>query len=161
MKFIKLLRESFDDISEEMWVNAYTKKINEVRDNLLVKVSKNPDYAFILRPNMKKVSYGKPNKCETNVFQYVKEAIEDNKNNIFPVGGFLFENKSFYPVEHWWVYDKSADKHMEVTPLHEEGDIRCYAGVINFKINEEIKEAGNVFDLDFFKGGNVYHKYFK
>jgi hypothetical protein len=33
--------------------------------------------------------------------------------------------------------------------------------IIITKLNNDIKMTNNVFDVDFFKGGNVYHKYFK
>jgi hypothetical protein len=65
-----------------------------------------------------------------------------------------------FPVEHWWVYDLKSKKHIEITPLEGE-KFRCYAGIINDEIQSEIIQAKNFYDVDFFRGGNVKHIYFK
>lgn len=163
--YSKILREvlneyGFADISPEQFKKAYISKINEKRGDLITKGEKSDHFHFLLNEEVKKENYGVPNKCETNTFNYIKDKLEDGKNNFFPVGGFGFDGPNLWPVEHWWVYDKSNDKFIEVTPL--QGDpFRCYAGVINFDINEEIKEAEHFYDVDFFKGGHVQHTYFK
>ena len=157
----KLLRESlFDAIPDELFVKAYSNKINEKYDNILIKGSKNDNYSFILGNKLKKITGGTPNKCETNTFNFIKDKLMNGEDYFYPVGGFGFEGKSLWPVEHWWVYDKQNKAFLEVTPLHGE-DFRCYAGIINMDIQEDIKKAGNVFDVDFFKGGNVQQRYFK
>ena len=157
----KLLTESifsaFQDIDDETWEKAYIQRINRDRSDLLVKASLNPNFVFVLGKNMKHTSFGKQGYCETNVYKFIKEKLRNGENNFFPVGGFLFEN--FFPIEHWWVYDNNSNTHIEVTPI-EGNPIPCYAGIINFNINDEILNSDNVFDVEFFKGGNVYHQYF-
>lgn len=161
----KILRQvikeyGFEDITPDQWKKAYIGKINKTRDNLITKGEKNKDFHFILGPDVKNGYCGKPNKCETNTFNYVKEHMEAGDDNFFPVGGFGFEGQSLFPVEHWWVYDKTKDQFLEVTPL-QEPRFRCYAGIINFDINGDIKEATKFNQVDFFLGGHVEHTYFK
>jgi len=157
----KLLRESiFDSIPDEDFIKAYSSKINQSYDDLLIKGAKNHNFVFILGNKIKKLNHGESNKCETNTFNFVKEKLMNGEDYFYPVGGFGFEGKSLWPVEHWWVYNKQDNTFLEVTPLHGEG-FRCYAGIINSDIQDEIKKAGYVFDVDFFKGGNVQQWYFK
>lgn len=155
----KRLREGwnpFADISRETWVSAYTKKINELYDNLITKGQNNPNFEFILGDEITYNPSGQPNKCETNAFNFVKE----NLDGFYPVGGFMFVNQSLWPVEHWWVYDIKGKKHIEITPLGDERP-RCYAGIINPNIQQKILSANKFYDVDFFKGGHVQHTYFK
>lgn len=157
-----ILKEyGFDDVTDDQWRKAYITKINEKRDNLIEKGEKNKDFYFLLKTEVKKENFGRPNKCETNTWEYIREKLAEGKDNFFPVGGFGFEGPNLFPVEHWWVYDKSANKHIEVTPLHPEGEFRCYAGVVNFNINDDIAQSTYFHDVDFLKGGHVYHNYFK
>ena len=109
---------------------------------------------------MKNNPVGQPNKCETNAYNFVKQQLSEGIKTYYPVGGFLFEGKDFWPTEHWWIYDSVNDSCIEVTPLIGEKP-RCYAGIINKKIQDEILQSNEVFDLRFFKGGNVFHTYFK
>lgn len=146
----------FDDIPRETWVSAYRNKINQLYDDLLIKGAKNKNFEFILDNEIEYNPIGSPNKCENNVFLFVKE----NINEYLPVGGFGFSGKNLFPVEHWWVYDLKGKKHIEITPLEGE-KFRCYAGIINNEIQSEIIQAKNFYDVDFFRGGNVQHKYFK
>lgn len=156
-----LLREGlFDSISDEDFKKAYINKINTTRNNLLVKASEYPNYVFILGNNIKYNPCGNPNKCETNTYTFIKERINEGHTNFFPVGGYLFEGPNLYPIEHWWVYDSTTKEFIEITPIQGEKP-RCYAGIINTEINDEIANTNNVFDVDFFKGGSVYYKYFK
>lgn len=157
----KLLREGlFDSIPEEDFIRAYSNKINEKYDSLLIKGAKNQNYKFILGNKIKKVNFGDPNKCETNTFNFIKQRLAEGEDYFYPVGGFGFEGPSLFPIEHWWVYNKRSNEFWEVSPLHGEG-FRCYAGVTNFEINNEIREAKYFHDIFFFKGGNVQHTYFK
>ena len=161
--YSQILREYLKEelASPEDFRRAYINKINEKRENLIGKGEKNKDFHFILSTEMKKENYGDPNKCETNTWKYIKEKLEEGEDNFFPVGGFGFEGPNLFPVEHWWAYDKSSNKFLEVTPLDPRGEFRCYAGVVNFSINSEITESKYFHDIDFFKGGHVYSKYFK
>jgi hypothetical protein len=156
---MRLHEWGFDDIEPEVFVKAYTNKINELYDNLLVKGAKNQNYRFELSRDVKKISFGKPNRCETNAYNFVKEKLQNGEDFYYPVGGFAFQGQNFWPLEHWWVYDKQMNKFLEVTPV--DNVFRCYAGIINTSIQDEILNSKNVFDIDFFKGGNVMKQYFK
>ncbi len=157
----KLLREGlFDSIPDEDFIRAYSNKINQKYDDLLTKGTKNKNYHFILGNKIKLITGGAPNKCETNSYMFVKQKLEEGHTDFFPVGGFGFEGQNLFPIEHWWVYNKTDNQFLEVTPLHGEG-FRCYAGITNFDINDEISKATYFHDIDFFKGGNVQHTYFK
>lgn len=149
-----------EDVSKDDYIRAYTNRINKERDDLLLKVQTNPNFNFVLGVDMEFIIYGKPNKCETNVYTFIKEKLSDGEKNYFPVGGFYFTSQTLFPVEHWWVYDSATKSHIEITPLGNEKPW-CYGGVINFEINAEILNSNQVFDVDFFKGGNVYSRYFK
>jgi len=154
------LFDAYNDISDNDYKNAYIKKINTNFNNLLLKVSNNPNFAFILGKNMKFEDYGESNRCETNTFNYIKEKLINGETNYLPVGGFFFTPQSLTPVEHWWVFNSETNQHIEVSPMDKEKPW-AYGGIINKDINENILKAENVFDVDFFKGGNVYHWYFK
>lgn len=157
----KILREGlFDNIPEQDFINAYTNKINGLYNNLIDKGKKHKNFEFILGPKVNKNICGVKNKCETNTWSFIKERLEEENTNYYPVGGFGFEGQNLFPVEHWWVYDSTENKHIEITPTEGE-NFRCYAGIINFDINEDIKNSKNFYDIDFFKGGNIYSKYFK
>jgi hypothetical protein len=76
------------------------------------------------------------------------------------VGGFLFEHG--HPIEHWWVYDSDKKQHIEVSPIIGDANIIAYAGIIEFDLNyDDFKNTKEWWDIDFLKGGNVYHTYFK
>lgn len=153
------LNEQQED-NKQLYLNAYYNRINKERDNLFEKVKNNPNFVFILGADIIFEKCGNPNRCETNTYDYIKTKLENGESNYYPVGGFLFEGKSLFPIEHWWVFDKKNNKHIEVTPFV--GDRpRCYAGIINYDINDEILKSKIIWDVDFFKGGNVYHWYFK
>lgn len=154
-----IVESIFDLVSKEDYVNAYVNKINREYKNLLTKAANHPDYIQLLSVDIIKKPVGLPNKCETNVFNFIKENLNNNKTNYYPVGGYLFENKSLFPVEHWWVFDSNTNKCIEITSG--EGDVRFYAGIINYNIQDEIKNATHFYDVEFFKGGNVYYQYFK
>jgi len=105
-----------------------------------------------------KCDKSKPNKCETNVFHYIYDRIEEN---LYPVKGYAFEND--FPIEHWWVYD--ADKKIFFDPTPAADSFERYVGIIGFDIKDEIRQAKapwhepergvNPFDVDFFRSGNL------
>lgn len=107
---------------------------------------------FILNKDMKHTNDGQPNRCETNSYEYVKGKSLNGEGNYYPVAGFMFVNQSLHPIEHWWVYDKTANSFIDPTPMEGKPPI-CYAGVINFNINDEIAQSNQVFDINFFKSG--------
>jgi hypothetical protein len=139
-------------------VNSFISKITAKYPNFFNKVKQNPNFV-LLEPNQVityPFSEAKSNKCETNVFLFCKE----RGSHMLPVGGFLFERDN--PIEHWWVYDSMLNQYLEVTPFSgPKSDIIGYAGIVEKNLGEKIKKANNVFDIDFFKSGNVYTWYFK
>jgi len=144
--------DAYDSVSDDQWVAAYTNKMREANGQLMNKLESNPNYVFVLNKNMVHDECGNPNKCETNTYDFVKSRLEEGKTNYYPVAGFMFYHNTFTPVEHWWVYNKSNNKFIDTSPLS--GDYpRCYAGIINYNINEEIINSNQVFDVDFFKSG--------
>jgi len=159
ISLVKLLLELYN-VDPEDFRKAYKWKINKEYDNLIEKGEKSKNFHFILSTEIKKEPCGQANKCETNSWAFVKDKLEKGEDYWYPVGGFGFEGKNLFPVEHWWVYNKKSNEFIEITPLQGEA-FRCYAGVINFDINDEIEESKKFHDIDFFKGGHVQHKYFK
>lgn len=157
----KILSESIAEINSEQKQDYYNQ-INQKYDDLLVKAVNNPNFVFILNNEMENKDYiGDYNKCETNVFNFIKTKLKEGCNQYFPVGGFVhIEKHNLKPIEHYWVYDKKSNKHIEITPITG-FEPTCYSGIINFDINSEILKARNYYDVDFFKGGSVYFKYFK
>lgn len=158
----KVIKESiYDDldISSDDFKKAYYIAINEKHNNMLSNAEKNNNFAFLLTKEVDTNVCGQANKCETNAYNFVKQRLEEGKNNFYPVGGFYFWYKSLTPLEHWWVYDQQKKKHIEITPLSGKKP-KCYAGIINFNINNQILNSNKVWDVDFFKGGHVYDKYF-
>ena len=157
MKHVKLF-ESFNDSA---LAKSYQDLINEKRNGLLIKASKNPNYCFLLKNNIQFDCSGEDGKCETNSWSFIKNKLEKGISHFYPVGGYFFQNVSLFPVEHWWVYDKHKDQHIELSPMDTRMDLRCYAGIINYDIQEDIKKSEYFHDVHFFKGGNVYQDYFK
>jgi len=186
MKLMEILRSinegSFS--KEEMDIidkieTAYSKRFPG--EEFLYKAKKNPNFVVIPSHKMGKVYGGKPNKCETNTFNYLhnmfqldhwesteyppyaklgsKDMVEYAKGKYFPVGGYQV-TFSGWLVEHWWIYDKSDNQHKETCPFDPK-ELLGYIGVINYDINDEIAKENYVFDVDFFRGGNPYVKYFK
>lgn len=101
----------------------------------------------------------KANQCETNAFKFVKK----NPDKYFPVGGYFVTQNNF-PVEHWWVQEITTGKQFEITP-NDRPDVpvdyvKGYIGVVEKTLNDDIVEANKVWDVDFFKGGNVQSNYF-
>ena len=123
----------------------------------LDKVKSHPNFVVLQAYEVDRYPIGKPNQCEQNTLDFIKRRLE-YKDNVFPVGGYLLAGDNLHPVEHYWVYDKSDNEFLEVTPVRY---VKGYIGIINYDINDSIKNAINYWDVDFFKGGHVYSKYFK
>lgn len=152
--FYQTISELNEGVNDDLYKEAYINRINNERKNMLEKVVNNPNFVFLLNKDVEHRNIGESNKCETNVFQFIKE-----NPNYYPVGGFTFNSKSLFPIEHYWIYDKQRNKHIDITPVSDE--TWAYGGVINSDINNQIVKAKNVYDISFFKGGEVYFKYFK
>jgi len=92
---------------------------------------------------------GAPNKCETNVFNFIKSSIDRGEDHYYPVSGWAFlESTTFF--EHFWIYDDVNDLFLEITPVG--NDIVAYGGVVNKEINGDIEAAEKFYDIPFLKG---------
>tara|TARA_R110000822_G_scaffold128195_37_gene264002 strand:- start:3525 stop:4055 length:531 start_codon:yes stop_codon:yes gene_type:complete len=174
------LKEIYEDIkssSAEQEIidtieSAYRKRFPD--KEFLYKVKKHKDFVIIPSNQMGKLSGGEKNRCETNTFNHLHRKFQEsswgNSDNpqrmvdfsmhtYYPVAGYQV-TKSGWLIEHWWVYDKSDNEHMETCPF-DPTDLLGYIGIINYDINDDIRDSEHVFDVDFFKGGNPYHRYFK
>jgi hypothetical protein len=137
---------------------SFTDKINDLRNDLLVNVSKQPKYKLLFNQDITYKPIGNKNKCETNVYLFIKEKLSKGMHHFYPMGGYMFVG-NFTPIEHWWIYDQKNNEYLEITPIGSE-TAKCYAGIINFDIQNDILNSNNVFDVNFFKGGHVYRHYF-
>lgn len=142
---------SIGDINQT-YINHINSEYNDIVDKVL-----NVGGNFILgnQIDKNKETYGNPNNCETNVFNFIKNMESDSKYSKYagysyhPVVGYLFEGESLTPIEHWWVYDSDRSKHMEVTPT--QGQAKAYAGVVIKNGTEDILTNNNWFDVWFLK----------
>jgi len=139
--------------------------INSQYDNLITKGQRHSNFVFLMPNEIEKydpyVPHCAPNKCETNTFKFIKFEYEvHDKDYYYPVGGYGFANNSLTPLAHWWVYDKKHNKHLEITPMLGNG-FKCYAGGINYDINDKIYKADRYSDVDFFRWGTPESLYFK
>ncbi len=122
---------------------------------------RNPDFELRLvsEGGVKQIRYGRPNKCETNVFEFIQNAMESGNRQYYPVSGWAFMESTSY-FEHFWVYDDVEDMFLDVTPVG--SGIIAYGGVVNKEINDDILNAKNFFDIDFLKGkagSSLYSKH--
>lgn len=189
IKLTDILMEVSDKFSQEVidLVNNNFKRHDgqEWRGDFFEKVKSNPNFVVIPSSQMGRTYTGDPNRCETNTFSYIKnklsistwekyydgktsnsryeptpqDMVERSKKHYFPVAGYQVTEHGGL-VEHWWVYDKGDNEHMETCPFHPT-ELFAYIGVINYDIQDEIMEADHVFDVDFFRSGNPYSMYFK
>lgn len=158
---IKNINENpFEHASRDEYKNAYIKRINKEYNGLLTKVVNNPNFEFILGIDIISQETGTPNRCETNTYKFIKENLLNGVNHFYPVGGYFFGKQSLMPIEHWWVYNKNNNTHIEITPMGEHKPW-AYGGVINYDIHKEILKANDVYDVSFFLGDNSYINYFK
>jgi hypothetical protein len=146
----KLLREGLNKLDDEL--NYFYNQVNLKHNNFLFNSFKNPNFELRLVDGggVKNLNYGRPNKCETNVFRFIKDKMFYNQYHYYPVSGWLFSKSTSF-FEHFWVYDEINDLFLEITPL--KGDFPyAYGGVINKTINNDIYKANNFYDIDFLKG---------
>jgi len=125
---------------------------------------KNPNFRLELTHDgdvkIRKYVRSIPNKCETNVFYFIKDMGKLNNHRYYPVSGWAFTESTTY-FEHFWIYDGVEDLFLDITPMTN-GLPYAYGGVINYDINDEIMNAENFDDIDFLKGKagrSLYHKY--
>lgn len=158
-------RKSMNTLTEALTIDNDTKELlNKAIDKhpkLFKKILKNKNTLVTTKDDIdySRQYWGDNNKCETNTFDYIKQQLEYNQKDYCPVGGFVFVNDSLFPVEHWWVYNKKTKEVFEITSGLRL-DAKLYVGVINYDINDEILAAKKYYDIRFFKGGHVGHKYF-
>lgn len=136
-------------------LNPYHNLVNtEVYGELLARLSQKQNYVFILGDKMNYEGGGLPHLCDTNTFNYIKEKLNEGKTNYYPVGGCWFMHKGEYMYEHRWVYDKDKNLYIEPSPILDEKPT-CYAGIINFEINDEIKNSNDVSEIKWFRNSIV------
>lgn len=131
-----------------IWKNKLNESTQPISDHPIISAIINHKHGVDLTPH--DVSFvqcetSKPNACETNVFNYIYERPEED---LYPVKGYAFERN--FPIEHWWVYDKSHHYHLDPTPGAE--NFTRYVGIIGFGEKVDTK---NPFDSDFFRSGNI------
>jgi hypothetical protein len=161
VKLFEILTEIFNS-EEQKIIDAVNMKYKDRDDTILAKASTNPNFVVIPSRKMQNSHTGKPNKCETNTWEYIKDIITktpDIKDKIFPVAGYQVTYGGSL-VEHWWIYNKILDQHYETCPFLP-SELLGYIGIINYDINDDIVNSSEVWDIDFFKGGNPYTWYFK
>ena len=161
------MRSLYDYITESKSSKDMMQDINKKNKNLLKKASKLSNFAFVV-PGKDKYKYspvGDKNRCETNSWKYTKREADysdmmEEDTRYYPVAGYMF-TELLTPVEHWWIYDSLTKTHIERTPLSEIPV--AYAGVIenSDKLIDEILKSKKCFDVNFFKSGEAYKKYFK
>jgi hypothetical protein len=141
IKLIDLLNE----------INLYDNIVNvKLYGEVLAKLSQKPNYVFILGDKMIYEGSGLPHLCDTNTYNYIKEKLNEGKTHYYPVGGCWFLHKGEYMHEHRWVYDKSKNVFIEPTPVSGEKPT-CYAGIVNFEINDEIKNSKSITEVQWFR----------
>ncbi len=154
-----LILENFAEINEQT-KQKYIETINQNYNGLLEKYIANPNgFVFLLPHDIEYSRLGQPNKCEQNTFEYTKRYLEKNLI-VYPVGGFMFFGNTLHPIEHYWAYNPRKDQFIDVTPVKDVHQIKCYIGVVNKNINEQILKTEKYFDVPFFKGGYVESNYF-
>lgn len=137
-------------------VQSFTEAVEKKVPGFFDRASANTDFVMLEPEDVEYAPEGEFHKCETNAFLKCKS----DPDRYLPVGGYLFERD--FPIEHWWVYDSKLKRHLEVTPMKGPAeDVTGYCGIINRDLADEIREARSVWDVEFFRGGNVYSKYFK
>jgi len=161
------MKSLYDYITEAKSSKDTIQDINKKNKNLLKKASKLSNFSFII-PTKDKYKYspsGDKNRCETNSWNYVKKEADyadlmEEDTRYYPVAGYMF-TESLTPVEHWWIYDSETNTHIERTPLSEIP--YAYAGIIgkSDKLIDDILKSKKCFDVNFFKSGEAYQKYFK
>ena len=186
IRLVDILREVAGNFKQDTLdlINANFKRYDASRGKpwrgeMFSKVKNNPNFVVIPSREMGKTHRGDANRCETNTFNYIKRKLDVNtwsrykddpdnspeemveylKGRYFPVAGYQVTEGGGL-VEHWWVYDKHDDKHMETCPF-DPNELHAYVGFINYDIQDDIIQSDHVFDVDFFKGGNPYYWYFK
>lgn len=130
----------------------YLAKIREKNPNLLDTLERNPNFTLELNQNMNHVKFGQPNRCETNVYNFIRTKLINGDGDYYPVAGFMFYHDTLTPIEHWWVYNKTNGDSIDPSPLDDDHP-SGYVGIINTTINDEILSSKQVFDVDFFKSG--------
>jgi len=159
----KLLREGLEPESNAE-LKAFYDEVNLNHNNFLLNSFKNPNFELRLTKDGGVKSspyiYGKSNKCETNVFEFIKEKMWNKIYHYYPVSGWAFlESTTFF--EHFWVYDAINDLFLEITPLNGQPPY-AYGGVINKHINKDIYNAKHFYDIEFLKGKaghSLYHNF--
>jgi hypothetical protein len=153
---VKQLRQLNEEQSsketKEQFIERFSQKNSN--PNFLKNHLKVPNFRLELTHDnnvkIKNYSCALPNKCETNTFNFIKDAVESNNHRYYPVSGWAFEKSTTY-FEHFWIYDAKEDNFLDITPMVG-GLPYAYGGVINFGINDKILNAKKYSEIPFLLG---------
>lgn len=163
-KFIAITMNEYLNNNKETLEEFYNRfKKQNINPDFLINNFKNPDFILKLTHDgdvkTKKYYKSESNKCETNVFNFIKDAMEKNIHHYYPVSGWAFlESTTYY--EHFWIYDDMNDEFIDITIT---SDLPyAYGGVINKNINTEILNANKYNEINFLlgkTGNSLYNNY--
>lgn len=115
---------------------------------------KNENFKLLLTHDgnvkIKKYNSALPNKCESNVFNFIKNMANLNNHRYYPVSGWAFLESTTY-FEHFWIYDALDNVFLDITPMSDKLPY-AYGGVINFNINDDISKADKYNQIPFLLG---------
>jgi hypothetical protein len=177
----KVLNEvvNSDDTIQD-YIDRYREeaKVKDFLDNNLKYSNCILKFAKDVVKHRPKYSIPQSNKCETNVFDFIKsdaltykfdkyrenitqQRYTDVKERYFPVSGWIV-TENYYLIDHFWIYDSVDDVFLEITPLREGNHkIDLYCGAINYNINDKIREVNKHYDIPFLKGGKTIDELYK
>lgn len=150
----KMLKESIDKTeSTQEFYNRF--KQTNTNPEFLNDNFKNPDFQLRMTSDggvkLFDFKYAESNRCETNVFNFIKSMMRKNIHRYYPVSGWCFMKSTTY-FEHFWVYDEVSDMFLDVSPISEGKPLYAYGGVVNMGINDDILRANEFSDIEFLKG---------
>jgi len=140
---------------------TYKNQIDDEYHGLGSKITDSGGEFIVANAVIKSPEHGKPNECEQNVFNFIKKMessdgslpkIMDGEPFYHPVVGYAFVEDTFFPVEHWWVYDSDRKKHIDITPI---SNVKAYGGFVLLNGTKEILKNEKWFDVSFLKFGFV------
>jgi hypothetical protein len=161
-----IVKEYLNEENDKETLEQFYKrfKIKNPNSDFLENNFRNPNFRLELvhdgNVKIKKYHCSLPNRCETNTFNFIKDMVTLNNHRYYPVSGWAFLDSTSY-FEHFWVYDAIEDIFIDVTPMGDDLPY-AYGGVINFKINNDIKNAKEFNEIPFLLGKvsfSLYHKY--
>lgn len=160
--FQEFLNENNSIQEETVQVFVDRFEIENSNSDFLKNNLKNPNFRLELvhdgNVKIKEYKHSIDNKCELNVFNFIKQMVKLNNHRYYPVSGWAFLKSTTF-FEHFWIYDAVDDLFLDITPI--DGELPyAYGGVVNFNINDDILNAKKYTEIDFLKG-KAYHSLYK